>query len=92
VNGVGWYRKTFELAETMRDKRIALRFDGVYMNAQVWINGTRLGVHPYGYTPFTFDVTPLVRRDGRNVIAVRVDASGDPSRWYHGSASGATCG
>ncbi len=85
VNGVGWYRKTFAAPRTAPEGRVMIRFDGVYMDARVWINGAVLGGHPYGYTPFLFDLTPHLRRDADNVIAVRVDASGDPSRWYHGS-------
>ncbi len=85
VNGVGWYRKTFALPEAARGRHIAIRFDGVYMHSQVWINGTRLGGHPYGYTPFGFDLSAHVLPGRQNVVAVRVDASGDPSRWYHGS-------
>lgn len=85
VNGVGWYRKTFEPPSRAPGGRVMIRFDGVYMHSQVWINGARLGEHPYGYTPFVFDLTPHLRSGPDNVIAVRVDASGDPSRWYHGS-------
>lgn len=52
--GTGWYRKHFTLTEDMKDKEIRLDFGGVYMNATVWVNGTQLGTHPYGYTPFSF--------------------------------------
>ena len=55
-----------------------------FMNCDVWMNGTRLGNHPYGYTPFSFDVTPHLK-DGKNTVAVRVNNSGRNSRWYSGS-------
>ncbi len=62
-----------------------LRFDGVYQNADVWLNGVHLGFHPYGYTPFAFDLTPHLSRTATNVLAVRVDNSGRTSRWFSGS-------
>jgi beta-galactosidase len=84
--GVGWYRKTFALDSSYAGKRILIGFDGVYMNSQVWINGTSLGTRPYGYTTFQYDLTPYVRTDGtNNVIAVRVNNNQPNSRWYSGS-------
>jgi len=85
VGGVGWYRLSFGLDTAWQAKQITLLFDGVYMNAQVWCNGVRLGEHPYGYTAFSFDLTPYLRFDAPNVVAVRVDSSGKTSRWYCGS-------
>ena len=85
VGGVGWYRKTFELPDALRGCRVNILFDGVYMNSQVWLNGKPLGRHPYGYTSFGFDLTPHVRFDRPNVLAVKVDASGRTSRWYSGA-------
>lgn len=91
VGGVAWYRKTFTTEHllgaraTHRDAHVELRFDGVYQNAEVWINGTNLGFHPNGYTPFAFDLTPHLHAKGVNVLAVRVDNSGKTSRWYSGS-------
>jgi len=86
AGGVGWYRKTFTLDPSQAGKRILIEFDGVYMNSQVWINGTSLGTWPYGYTTFQYDLTPYVKTDGsNNVIAVRVDNKQPNSRWYTGS-------
>ena len=83
--GVGWYRKTFSLSlsDNARDK-VFLEFDGVYMNSTVYVNGHEVGTRPYGYSSFEYDITPYVR-EGRNVVAVRVDNSDQPnSRWYSG--------
>ena len=55
--GTGWYRKSFTIDRDLAGKRIAINFDGVYMNATVWFNGVKLGTHPYGYSPFSFDLT-----------------------------------
>ena len=86
VGGTGWYRKHFELPLAEQGKRVAVRFDGVYMNADFWINGRHLGNHPYGYTGFEFDLTPHLKPAGQeNVIAVRVRNEGKNSRWYSGS-------
>ena len=86
--GVGWYRKRFRLDKTIgADERIFLRFDGVYMLADVWVNGWKAGRHTYGYTPFEWDITQLLNgKNENNVIDVRVDNSAQPgSRWYSGS-------
>ncbi|HSD27388.1 MAG TPA: glycoside hydrolase family 2 TIM barrel-domain containing protein [Vicinamibacteria bacterium] len=85
VGGTGWYRKRFRLDGLGEDRRAEVRFDGVYMDAHVWLNGVHLGGHPYGYTAFAFDLTPHLRRDGENVLAVRVRNEGRNSRWYSGS-------
>ena len=84
--GVGWYRKTFPLSAGLKGKRLSVTFDGVYMDSQVWFNGHLLGTHPYGYTGFSYDLTPYARLGGAaNLLAVRVDASGKTSRWYSGA-------
>jgi len=84
--GTGWYRKHFHLPESYQDKRIVVRFGGVYMNADVWINGVHLGHHPYGYTSFHYDLTPHLNfGDQENVLAVEVKNHGKNSRWYSGS-------
>ena len=64
LGGMGWYRKHFTLAATESNRLVTVRFDGVYMNADFWINGTLLGNHPYGYTGFEFDLTPYLKPAG----------------------------
>lgn len=85
--GIGWYRKTFELAASLKGKIIVIEFDGVYNNSQVWINGQLLGKRPYGYSSFQYDLTKYVNFGSKkNVLAVRVDHSKfADSRWYTGS-------
>lgn len=86
VGGTGWYRKKFVTQRPHQNKILTLYFDGVYMNADVWINGHHLGNHPYGYTPFYYDLTPYLKPVGQqNTIAVRVLNHGKNSRWYSGS-------
>ncbi|WP_257668592.1 beta-galactosidase GalB [Parapedobacter tibetensis] len=86
--GIGWYRKTVVLPDDTDDNQVYIDFDGVYRNSEVWINGHYLGKRPNGYIAFRYDLTPYVRdgKDGKHVVAVRVDNSAQPnSRWYSGS-------
>ena len=83
--GTGWYRKTFIPRNEDSDKIIRIDFDGIYMNSEVFINGQSLGKRPYGYISFGYDITPYLKWNEKNVIAVRVDNSEQPnSRWYSG--------
>lgn len=83
--GIGWYRKTFTVDKADEGKRLYIDFDGVYMNSEVFINGHSLGVRPYGYVSFSYDLTPHIKWGGKNVVAVRVDNAEQPnSRWYSG--------
>lgn len=84
--GIGWYRKTFEVPAADSTKKIFIHFDGVYRNAEVWINGQYLGKRPYGYSSFRYELTPWLNFGGKNILAVKVDNSKQPnSRWYSGS-------
>ena len=84
--GIGWYRKTFQASDAWKANKIAIYFEGVYMNSEVFINGKSLGVYPYGYSSFSYDLTPYLHFGKENVIAVRVDNSQQiNSRWYSGS-------
>jgi beta-galactosidase len=83
--GIGWYRKTFKADKKLIGKKIFIDFDGVYSNSEVWLNGVSLGVRPYGYISFRYELTKYLKFDADNVIAVRVDNSEQPnSRWYSG--------
>ena len=84
--GIGWYRKKFTVPATWKGKRISIYFEGVYMNSEVFINGRSVGVYPYGYSSFSYDLTPDIKYGDTNVIAVRVDNSKQKNcRWYSGS-------
>ena len=65
-------------------QRAFVRFDGVYMNSDVWLNGAHLGFHPYGYTTFEYELTPHLRQGAENVLAVKVANLGRNSRYYSG--------
>ncbi len=82
--GIAWYRKHFKL--NSKDKEVSISFDGVYMLAEVWVNGKLAGKNNNGYSPFNFNITSLLNSEGSdNIIAVRVKNQGKNSRWYSGS-------
>jgi beta-galactosidase len=84
--GIGWYRKTFTVPASSKNKLVYIDFDGVYQKSTVWINGHELGFRPNGYISFRYDLTPYLNFGGTNTIAVKVDNSVQPnSRWYSGS-------
>jgi beta-galactosidase len=72
--GRTWYRKTFRLPDAYRGRRVFIEFEGVRQVAEVYLNGTRLGISKTGFTPFGFDLTPYVRFGSEvNVLAVMCD-------------------
>jgi beta-galactosidase len=86
VGGTAWYRKTFSVDKADANKTAYLQFDGIYMNADIWINGKHLVNHPYGYTSFWCDITSFLNPAGQaNIIAVQVKNEGLNARWYSGS-------
>ncbi len=85
TGGTAWYRKTIMVPANELGNKIRIVFDGVYMNADVWLNGELLGNHPYGYSSFWYDLTSKIRFGQKNVLAVQVKNEGLNSRWYSGS-------
>ncbi len=84
--GRGWYAKSFMAPEFWRGKKVLIEFEGIYMNAEVWLNRNFLGRHPYGYTTFVMDLTPYLRIGEENNLLVKVENSAQTnSRWYSGS-------
>ncbi len=79
----GWYRR--KLVHTAKEgMRTSIRFEGVYMDSKVYVNGVIAGEWKYGYSTFEFDITELLN-DGENEISVRVDYRCPNSRWYSGA-------
>lgn len=75
-NGVGWYRRQVELAPPRPGRRVLLHFQAAATEAEVWVNGRKVGSHLGGWTPFRFDITDALRAgDGRttNEVLVRLD-------------------
>lgn len=83
--GVGWYRKRLMLTDNNEHSRYVLHFDGAFMNTSVYVNGKLVGIRPYGFIGFGFDITPFLNKKGENVVAVRIDNAQQPNcRWYTG--------
>ncbi|MEQ1761813.1 MAG: sugar-binding domain-containing protein, partial [Pyrinomonadaceae bacterium] len=83
--GVGWYRKTFSIAQQDKGKQIYIDFDGAMAYSTVWLNGQFVGGWPYGYTSFRLDLTPYVKFGAENLLAVRLENLPESSRWYPGA-------
>ncbi|PTX94499.1 sugar-binding domain-containing protein [Opitutus sp. ER46] len=72
-SGLSWYRKSFTAPAAWMGRRVVIEFEAVRQIAEVFCNGHRLGAARSGFTPFGFDLTPHLRFDAPNVVAVRVD-------------------
>ncbi|MDP4289619.1 MAG: beta-galactosidase GalA [Bacteroidota bacterium] len=84
-NSIGWYRKNFELSKADSNKRMVIRFDGVFRDSKIWVNGFYIGSNMSGYGSFSFDITDYVRYDQPNVIVLRVDATQYEGWFYEGA-------
>jgi beta-galactosidase len=84
-HGIGWYRKKFDIPNSVKGKHVTLHFDGAMNNAKVWLNGTLVGDRPYGYIGFSVDLSPHLNYGGSNVVAVQLAPEDFSSRWYPGA-------
>jgi beta-galactosidase len=87
ASGIAWYRKHFTLPQNLSGDQVYVEFDGVMGNSTVYVNGTKIGNHPYGYVTFRYDITANVQfGTADNVISVKTDTSLQPaSRFYAGA-------
>jgi beta-galactosidase len=83
--GVGWYRTEFSVPGYKQGKKVLLTFDGAMSEAQVFVNGKKVGERPYGYSYFYFDITSFLNSEGNNLLAVRLENQPQSSRWYPGA-------
>lgn len=84
-SSVAWYRRRFKIGEEAPGRRTWVEFDGVYRDAQFWLNGFHLGGEPSGYLGFRADLTDYLSYGGDNVLAVRVDARAEEGWYYEGA-------
>ncbi len=82
---IGWYRKKFDIATEDEGKKISLRFDGVFRNCMVWVNGFYMGRNWGGYNGFEMDISDYLIHGRENIVAVRVDASLHEGWFYEGA-------
>ncbi len=96
ATSVGWYRKHFSVEKSQEGRRFELQFDGIFRDAEFWLNGFYLGNHKSGYIGTTFDITDFLRFNAKaggvsnpssldNVLVVRVDASQYEGWFYEGA-------
>jgi hypothetical protein len=69
--GIGWYRKNININSINISNIYLLKFNAVDYLSEVWVNGKNVGKHEGGFTPFSFDISPVIK-DGNNEIIVRV--------------------
>ncbi len=82
---IGWYRKTFIIPETDEGKGLSFRFDGVFRDCNVWLNGHLISRNLSGYSEFSCDIADYVKYGKKNVVVVRVDASQYEGWFYEGA-------
>ena len=71
--GIGWYRKYFKVGKKDKGRRFYFDFDGAMAHAGGWLNGKKVGAHPFGYTSFRVDFAPYLFFGGENFVAVRLN-------------------
>lgn len=84
ATSVGWYRKEFDVPAEDLGKHIALQFDGIFRDARIWVNGFYLGSEPSGYATQVYDISEYLNYGGKNVVAVRADATLEEGWFYEG--------
>src|SRR5882724_10976274 len=84
-NSIGWYRRAFDIPASDAGRRIVLEFDGVFRNAQIFVNGCFIGRNDNGYVPFRFDLSDFLVYGAQNFVVVRVDASLGDGWFYEGA-------
>jgi beta-galactosidase len=86
-SGIAWYRKHFTLPQSLSGQQVFVELDGVMENSDVYVNGVRLGHHPYGYVSFRYEMTANVQfGTADNVIAVRTDTTTQPAERFFAGA------
>lgn len=69
------YTKTFLAPKTWKGKKVFIEFEGARQAAEVFLNGTRIGLHENGVMAFGFDLTPYIRIGKENILEVKTDNS-----------------
>ncbi len=85
ATSIGWYRKHFTVARADSGQRFQIQFDGIFRDANIWINGFYLGNNKSGYVGVNYDVTDFINFDRENVIVVRADATQYEGWFYEGA-------
>lgn len=81
-----WYERNFTVPETWKGERVLLNFGAVDWKCRIWVNQKEVGYHTGGYSPFTFDITGLLK-DGDNTLTVKVYDPSDKGEQQRGKQS-----
>lgn len=84
-NSVGWYRKEFTVDASLEGQYVELQFDGIFRDAEVWVNGFYMGREHSGYVTQVYDISDYLNYGGRNLVCVRADASLEEGWFYEGA-------
>ncbi len=82
---IGWYRKHFTVPQKDSGQRFQIQFDGIFRDANIWLNGFYLGNNKSGYVGVSYDITDYINFDKENVLVVRADASQSEGWFYEGA-------
>lgn len=83
-NDALWYETTFKVPSNWKQKRVKLNFEAVDWRAEVYVNDVLVGIHTGGYTPFSFDITPVLKKGASQKLVLKVTDSSDDSFQPHG--------
>ncbi len=81
--GTGWYKRKLTIPSDY--SHVSVEFDGVMNHGEVYLNGILVGERPYGYSSFSVDLSDLLKRDGEDLLTVKVNSLPATSRWYPGA-------
>lgn len=82
---IGWYRKHFKISKADSGLRFRIQFDGIFRDANIWLNGFFVGNNKSGYIGASYDITDVIKFNGDNVLTVRVDATQYEGWFYEGA-------
>ena len=82
---VGWYRKHFTVPAGIKGQKVSVRFDGIFRDSQIWVNGFWLGGNRSGYTSASYEISPYLNYGEDNIITVRADATFEEGWFYEGA-------
>ena len=84
AQGIAWYRKSFIADQSLMGKTIYIKFDGIAIQSEIYLNDIKIAVSESGYTPITVDISDFLIYGGHNVLSVKCDNSVKEGWWYEG--------
>lgn len=78
--GLAWYVKKTYLPQGWQDQRVFIRVGSACYSAAIYVNGIKSGTHEGGHLPFALEITPHIRWNEENIIAISVENELKPER------------